>query len=348
MTRTRFECTPPSRAGNVPLPQPIGGPLVLSKHRSIWCVFRCLVLAAAVFLLVTGAPSTNAQGNPSIDQSRLYPRTIPPTAGDTSAGTLSGPQVEVISSDDESFGAQQILKEEGNAPQIFINATSSIYYTSNVALTRSDPKPEAFSVSDVGVSWIRRVNPQLQFQLGGALGLFRYETSALDFESVGAGTGFIWTPPHVWDLSFTTRYDFVELLDHHTHRILLDHQFSLAVQKFLALGRSHALTFGAIGSLGISDPITEQRDQAGFAIAYHLQIARNFGADAGYRHSWYFYNRDGRVDLNQVLSLGLHYNVTPWFSVNGYLSGALNDSNRDIFEYDVFSGGGGLAATFRF
>ncbi len=293
-------------------------------------------------------PVTAQDSSAAIEQSRLYPRTIPPTAGDTSSGTLSSPQVEVVSSDDESFGAQQILKEEEKGPQVFINATSSIYYTSNVALTRSDPKAEVFYVGDAGVSWMPRLNPQLQFQIGGALGLFRYETSALDFESVGTGTGFIWTPPHAWNLSFTTRYDFVELLDHHDHRILLDHQFSLAAQKFLPLGRAQAFTFGAIGSLGVSDPITEQRDQAGFAIAYHLQIARNFGADVGYRHSWYFYNRDGRVDLNQVVSLGVHYNFTPWASLNGYLSGALNDSNREVFEYDVFSGGGGVALTVRF
>ena len=311
-------------------------------------ICRQLPMAASAFFLVCGITPVNGQGNPAIEQSRLYPRTIPPTAGDTSAGTLSGPQVEVVTSDDESFGAQQILKEEQKGPQVFINASSSIYYTNNVALTRNDTMPEVFSVSDVSASWMPRINPQLQLQVGGALGLFRYETSALDFESVGAGTGVVWTPPHVWDLSFTTRYDFVELLDHHTHRILLDHQFSLAIQKFLALGRSHALTFGAIGSIGVSDPISEQRDQAGFAVAYHLQIARNLGADLGYRHSWYFYNQDGRVDLNQVFSVGLHYNITPWLSVNGYLSGALNDSNREIFEYDVFSGGGGLAVTLRF
>lgn len=307
-----------------------------------------LVLAVAL-LVVSGITAVRAQNSPpAVEQSRLYPRTIPPTAGDTSGGTLSGPQVEVVTSEDESFGAQQILKTEEKIPDLFISSTSTIYYTNNVALTRSDTQSEGFFVGDVAFSWTPRLNPQLQFQLGGALALFRYETSALDFESLGAGTGIIWTPPNAWNLSLISRYDFVELLDRHGHEILQDHQFSLAAQKVFVLGRSHALSFGVIGSLGVSDPIAEQRDQAGFAIAYHLQLTRNLGSDFGYRHSWYFYNQNGRTDLNQVLSLGLHYNITPWLIVNGYVSGAWNDSNNFVFDYDVFSAGGGISLTLRF
>ena len=299
-------------------------------------------------VIVIVATIVRAQdSNPAIEQSRLYPRTIPPTAGDTS-GTLSGVQTEGTVSDDESFGAQRILKTQEKAAELFINVTSSVYHTNNVALTRSDTQSEAFYVGDIGFSWMPRVNPQLQLQVGGALGLFRYETSALDFESLGAGTGVIWTPPQLWNLSFATRYDFIELLDRHGDEILQDHQFSLAIQKFLALGRSHSLSFGTIGSLAVSDPIAEQRDQAGFAVAYHLQLTRQLGADLGYRHSWYFYNQGGRTDLNQVLSLGVHYYFNPWISVNGYLSGALNDSNNAVFEYDVFSGGGGVGFHLRF
>ena len=332
----------------MPLLPSIGRRFVAPDRLKRFARFR-LVAKAAGFLLLYGISSLPAQEtNPAIEQSRLYPRTIPPTAGDTSGGTLSGPQVEIVTSDDESFGAQQILKTQERIPEFFIGSTSTLYYTTNVALTRADTQPEGFFVGDVAFSWTPRLNSQLQFQLGGALGLFRYETSQLDFESLGAGTGIIWTPPNAWNLSFIGRYDFVELLDRHGDEILQDHQFSLAVQKVFVLGRSHALSVGVIGSLGVSDPIAEQRDQAGFAVAYHLQLTRNLGADLGYRHSWYFYNQNGRTDLNQVLSLGLHYNITPWLIVNGYVSGALNDSNNFVFDYDVFSAGGGVGLTFRF
>ena len=122
----------------------------------------------------------------------------------------------------------------------------------------------------------------------------------------------------------------------------------MAVQKFFVLGRSHSLSFGIIGSAGISDPVAEQRDQIGLGVAYHLQLTRYFGRDFGYCLSEYFYNEHGRRDLNQVFSLGLHYDFKPWAAVNGYLSGAINHSNESVFKYKVLTGGGGLALTIRF
>ena len=91
-----------------------------------------------------------------------------------------------------------------------------------------------------------------------------------------------------------------------------------------------------------------QRDQIGFAIGYHLQLARNLAADLGYRHSWYFYNDHGRTDLNQVFSLALRYYVTKWAALEALVSGATNNSNHSVFDYDVFSTGGGVGLTIRF
>ena len=91
----------------------------------------------------------------------------------------------------------------------------------------------------------------------------------------------------------------------------------------------------------------EQRDQIGFAIGYHLQLARNFVADFGYRNSGYFYN-NGRSDLNQVFSLALRYYLTSWAAMEGFMSGAINNSNRSAFDYDVFTSGGGVGLTIRF
>jgi hypothetical protein len=264
---------------------------------------------AGAALLIADATYAQEVGNPAIDQSRLYPRTVPPTGGSLSAEGISMPEGEGIAPEDESFGVQQILK---------------------------------------GFSWTPRLSPGWQFQLGGAMALFRYELSALDFESLGAGTGFIFTPPNLWGLAFSSRYDFVELLDRHSNQILQDHEFTAAVQKVFVLGRSHSLSFGIIGSAGISDPVAEQRDQIGLGVAYHLQLTRHFGSDFGYRLSEYFYNEHGRRDLNQVFALGLHYDFKPWAAVNGYLSGALNHSNESVFKYKVLTGGGGLGLTVRF
>jgi hypothetical protein len=306
------------------------------------------VLLWATVAIVAGKIHAQ-ESNPSVEQSRLFPRTIPPTAGSVTPDGTALPGGETTTSEDESFGAQQILKTQEKIPEFTLGAGASFFYTTNVALTRSDTKSDGFFVGDAAFNWTPRINPELQFQFGGAVSIFRYfDTSALDFQSLGFGTGFTWAPKDFWGMAMVGRYDFTELFDRHSDQILQDHEFSVAVQKLVVLGRSHALSFGVLGSAGVSDPFAEQRDQVGFAIGYHLQLTRQLGSDFGYRHSWYFYNEGGRTDLNQVFSLGLHYNLTPWAALNAFISGATNYSNQSAFKYDVFSTGGGAALTIRF
>ena len=316
-------------------------------------LFRSSVASPAGRILLVGTAllslgTLSAQTNPAVETSRLYERQAPPTQGMVTPDGMALPEGETTS-DDESFGAQQILKAQEKIQDFTLGGSFSSYYTNNVALTHANTVSDSFMVGAAFFNWTPRINPELQFQFGAAGSIFRYtDTRPLDFENIGSGVGLLWTPKNFWGIGILGRYDFTELLDTHGHEILQDHEFSVALQKLVVLGRSHSLTLGVIGSAGISDPYAEQRDQVGFAAGYHLQIARQFGGDLGYRISGYFYNKGGRDDLNQVFSLGLHYYITPWASADGYLTGAVNSSNRSAFSYDVISGGGGASLTIRF
>jgi hypothetical protein len=303
------------------------------------------VLAITAFTGVAYAQNANS----TVEQSRLYERIEPPTPGNVTPDGMALPEAQNTGSEDESFGAQQILKAQQKVQDFAVTGGTSAFFTNNVALTRKNTISDGFFVGDAGFSWTPRINPQLQFEAGAGASIFRYfNTTVLDFENLGAGVGLLWTPPNAWGIGLLGRYDYTELLDKNGNELLEDHEFSLALQKILVLGRSHALTFGILGSAGISDPFSEQRDQIGFALGYHLQLTRQLGTDLGYRHSWYFYNDGGRTDLNQVFSLGLHYYFKPWASVDALLSGAVNSSNRAAFRYDVLSSGGGLGVTVHF
>lgn len=305
------------------------------------------ILLIGTALLSLG--SLSAQTNPTVETSRLFERTAPPTGGMVTPDGMGLPEGETTASEDESFGAQQILKAQQKIPDFVLGGSVSDFYTNNVALTRSHTISDSFLVGAAFFNWTPRINPELQFQFGAATSIFRYwDTTPLDFENIGTGIGLLWTPQNFWGIGILGRYDFTELLDSASREILQDHEFSVALQKLLVLGRSHALTFGVIGSAGISDPYFEQRDQIGFAVGYHLQLTRQLGSDLGYRLSGYFYNKGGRDDLNQVISLGLHYYITPWASVDSFLTGAVNSSNRSAFRYDVISTGGGAGLTVRF
>lgn len=305
------------------------------------------ILFVGIALLSIGKLS--AQTNPAVETSRLFERTAPPTGGMVNPDGMTLPEGEGTTTEDESFGAQQILKTQQKPQDFTIGGSVSDFYTNNVALTRSHTISDSFLVGAAFFNWTPRINPELQFQFGAGASIFRYwDTTPLDFENIGTGAGLLWTPQNFWGIGILARYDFTELLDSASNEILQDHEFSVALQKLLVLGRSHSLTFGVIGSAGISDPFSEQRDQIGFAVGYHLQLTRQLGSDLGYRLSGYFYNEGGRNDLNQVFSLGLHYYVTPWASVDGYVTGAVNSSNRSAFTYDVISTGGGAGLTIRF
>jgi hypothetical protein len=305
------------------------------------------ILLVGIALLSLG--TLCAQTNPAVETSRLFERTAPPTGGMVNPDGMALPEGESTTSEDESFGAQQILKTQPKPLDFTIGGNVSGFYTNNVALTRSHTISDSFLVGSAFFNWTPHINPELQFQFGAGASIFRYwETTPLDFENVGTGAGLLWTPQNFWGIGILARYDFTELLDSASNEILQDHEFSVALQKLLVLGRSHSLTFGVIGSAGISDPFFEQRDQVGFAVGYHLQLTRQLGSDLGYRLSGYFYDKGGRDDLNQVFSLGLHYYITPWASVDSFLTGAVNSSNRAAFRYDVLSTGGGAGLTVRF
>ncbi|MFM8809370.1 MAG: hypothetical protein ACKOJB_10810, partial [Chthoniobacterales bacterium] len=55
-----------------------------------------------------------------------------------------------------------------------------------------------------------------------------------------------------------------------------------------------------------------------------------------------------RRDWNQILSAGLAYNFTPWFSLNASVSASFNDSSDNFYTYDVLNTGAGVSAMLKF
>src|SRR4029077_2099567 len=92
-----------------------------------------MLLAGTLFLFATSAYAQ--QSNPAVEQSRLLPRTVPPTGGNVTPDGMTLPGAETTASEDESFGAQQILKTVEKIPEFTLTAGTSLLYTSNVALT---------------------------------------------------------------------------------------------------------------------------------------------------------------------------------------------------------------------
>jgi hypothetical protein len=305
-----------------------------------------LLLALPLFSVL---PVSGQSQDSAIEQSRLFQNTQSPATGRmTPDGTLL-PATDSSGAQDDSFGIQQVLKDNPKVTHWMVAGGGSLFYTSNAALTRSNTISDGFGVGTASVTWASKIGQQWELQAGAGAALFRYfDTTDLDFESLATGVGLTWAPPGTGGVSFFGRYDFTELLDASSHQILSDNEFTLGAQKTFVLGRSHALSLGVAGSAGISDPFSAQRDLLGFFVGYQLRLTRNVEADFLYRFGYYFYNDGDRRDVNNVISASVTYHVNQWASVVGFLSWGDNSSNRSAFDYQVFTGGGGVALNVKF
>jgi len=288
------------------------------------------------------------ENHPAVDQARLFQSTpsAKPVAVDANGTALADSDSY---SEDDSLGAQAILKNNVKIPTLFFSADTSLFYTSNAALTRRNETSDEFFVTYAAASWTPHIAPGIEGQVGAHASIFRYDRlSALDFEDLGAGAGVTWTPRNLSGVALFARYDFTELLDRHSDEILSDHQFSFGAQKTIPISRAQTFFTGLLASAGISDPHSDQRDQLSVFVGYHCVLTRSIDADLSYRASFYRYNHDGRADINQAVAANVRYHFNELLEADVFLTFADNRSNSSAFDYGVFTCGGGVGLRLRF
>ena len=269
---------------------------------------------------------------------------------DANGTALSDQDVESSAqSDDDSFGTQVILKNQERRRIFTVFTDVSAFHTSNVDLVGDGSRSDTFVAANVGAFLRPAIRNDLIADISAGSSLLRYDhASELDFEKFWAGAGLSWAVPRAPGIIAFVRYDFSEVLDASGNELLQDHELSVGGQKIFGFGRSHFLATGLTGILGLSNPRSEQRDQAAVHAAYHLQITRSLDLDLVYRFAAQFYTAGDRVDRNQTLSLAIGVAATRWLRVAGSISAARNDSNESAFEYDVFNVGGSLRLEMTF
>jgi hypothetical protein len=301
-----------------------------------------------IWAVVVFAPTAHGQqAVSSINQARLF---TTPSASAVAPVEPTGAAAEDSSgAEDDSFGAQIVLKNQQRVPPLTLYANTSVFYTTNVDLAPQHTRGDAFLIADAGVAWRRALSQTLLADavLGGSV--FRYNrASELDFERLATGTGLTWAIPGGRGAVAFGRYDFTELLDKEGAELLRDHAFTAGAQKVFTFSRPHSLSLGIFGVGGISTPNSQEREQAGAFGGYHLQFSRSVGADLLCRYAAQFYTENGRVDHNQTVALALSWTVTAWLRMDALVSAVRNDSNRPAFEYDALNSGGSVRLSARF
>lgn len=290
-----------------------------------------------------------AQADAAIEQARLQQQAVPPVNIGVDANGVATADTDAVSSGDDSFGAQIILKSQERQPTFVIGGSASVVYTDNVALTRRGTHDDVFAIADASITWLPRLGHNLETTVGLHASVSRYDkTSALDYQNIGFGAGLAWSPPQWRGVAVFGRYDLTELFGRDGHQILLDNVLTLGAQKSFVFGRAHALTVGATAALGLSDPAPAQRDQLGAFLAYRMQLTRKLDTDFLYRPAVHFYNDSGRVDFNQIVSWNLRYRFTDWAELSTSLSYGVNRSDKAVFDYNVLTTGATAVVTIRF
>jgi hypothetical protein len=117
--------------------------------------------------VLKGQVAISALDHPAIDQSRLLqpvPNAAPVSQVDSDGNALG----DTTPVEDDSFGAQMILKDQQRVPSFYLSGGSSVYFTDNVALTRRDALENALVVVTAAGNWTRQVRPDVELNVGQA------------------------------------------------------------------------------------------------------------------------------------------------------------------------------------
>ena len=258
---------------------------------------------------------------------------------------------------DEEYGVQRILYRRSNWEPWNVRFDLGGTYTSNVALVPDGERDDFFLQSGIAVSY----NPQIK---GGWFGhvslsdqIYRYdEADFFDFDLLRAEAGLMYAFPRqgtaydpvLGDLLLYANYVYYAVTEpwEWSERNFDNHSIAFGAVKTWRISQGNQFSLGLNGDLSLAANRDEpQRNEYSAIAAYRLKLTSALETALVYRAAWYDYSEFGRDDFNQMVSLGLEYKVTDWFSVNAAVAGIFNNSDHRAFDYDVFHTGLSLTAS---
>jgi len=325
----------------------------LGKHRGV-LIGIGFILAVLALVLPLDAQTVQAvnQAGQAQDRAELLrtPATLREDPTDEETGTDSSHAV--ASPNDPDLGEQAILKRAENYQAFTFYTSAPISYTSNVALTRNGEEYDFLFTPSVGINYAPRITRTLYGSISLSQQFFYYDRfGELDFASFDVHAGLVYYLPALHNLLLRAGYDFNRLTssDDLGDEFFSDHSFVVGGELPFRIGRAQQISVGADFDFSVAaDPEPPARhDYSGF-VGYSVNLTRALTASAVARIAIRDYVEDGRTDVSGILALSANYRFTKWLSANAISTFATNDSNRDVFDYDVANLGAALSLNLRF
>ena len=310
---------------------------------------RAIVVAA-----ISGAvASSYAQGpaDQAVERAQLL-RNEPGLREDPyQAGTGSDETHAEESPNDPDLGEQAILKRQESYKAFTVSASLPLFYTSNVALSRSNEMGDVVFAPSIGFTYAPRLTQTLYASFSVGQQEFYYgEFDGLDFGSFDARAGLTYILPTWHDLSLHAEYAYNRLTTSNSFdEFFSSHGLGFSAEIPFRIGRAQQISVGVDANLNIhSEPAEPGRHDFDWYVAYSANLTRALTLNAVGRFAVRDYTDSDRLDVGEVLSLGATYHFTKWFSLGATGTFAHNDSNRNVFDYDVANIGGALSFAYRF
>jgi hypothetical protein len=309
------------------------------------------VCALAMSIL---APATFGQGPTSQDVDRaqlLQSQTQPPLGTSTSSEGIEDGHA-AASPNDADIGEQEILKRKTEYKPFFVSLATPIFYTSNVALTRSGEMSDVVIAPMAAAYSQPRITDTLYANIGAREQVFYYtDNHGFDFGSLDVEAGLNYFLPQFHNLILRGEYDFNRLTldDRLGDEFFSNHGLIFNAELPFKFSRAQQLSVGVDTNISVAaDHQSPRRNDYEGYVAYTVSLTRAFTIGAVGRIVDRDYHQNGRNDVSEIVSATAAYRLTSWCSISAISSFAHSDSNKDVFDYSVGNVGGAVALQAKF
>jgi hypothetical protein len=221
-----------------------------------------------------------------------------------------------------------------------------------VALASSGEEDDFVVAPAAAVFYEPRITPTLYGFIGVRQQFFLYDRfDSFDFGSFDAEIGVRYLLPQFHNLLLRAEYDFNRLTDNDDYDdFFSNHGIILNAELPVRFGRAQQISFGSTANISVAgNPEGPRRNDFEGYIGYSANLTRALSVNAVGRFVVRdYYHQDDRVDVNEIMSLGLNYNFTPYISACAISTFSASQSNHSVFDYQVVNLGGVVSLWIKF
>jgi hypothetical protein len=312
--------------------------------------FSVVFYPALLAVCLLAAPAATAQTGQDVDRAQLARTDAPFGAGISPTGVEGGHAA--ASPNDSDLGEQEILKRADRYQPFTASVGAPFYWTSNVALSRTDEKSDFVIAPVAAVYYEPRITPTFFGLVDVREQLFYYNKyDEFNFGAFDVDVGFAYLLPQMENLVLRAQYNYNRLTTRDSFDdFFSNHAFIFNAEVPVRFGRAQQIAFGSTANISLTaDPETPRRNDYEAYLAYSVSVTRAFYVNAvGRLVLRDYYHQDSRVDMSEILAVSASYRVNRFFTASAISSVAANQSNHSVSDYTVGNVGGAVSLSVKF